>query len=452
MLLLGGLLLPIAVSAETGSQVAIGGALRPTVSDVMPVTEDLPDEELIGARIGALIDFDIDHWIRRATLSGPLTYYSGDLADHRQVAKYLVQRQRLAVPDAPEVDYRAGGWKGDNTEGETFDEGGHGRAMLVIASMLKTYGNIWTFNHPSGGQRDMLMALESGVQCSLLNQFQAKHHDFPNNLGWYGIPGPWPQSQGWRTGEAKFPLIAGLRTYNDFATSDTLLGIVGARELLPEYAPLIDEAVELCATGTRIIQRRNHGGLPEQCDAWGVPVWGRGHEPPSISPRSTALALHIYMAAHAISGDAQWLGFTLETIDWLNQTNLGNDAWEMGLEANPGVPPSQWAPIWGDSKFNIVHDRDQAHLPATELGNGLTHSPFTAIGQALRYFEAIECTADLDGDGDIDVLDFAVLASQFGWEGGVGQRASDYDNDGDVDVLDFAVLVSEFGCVPSTEE
>jgi hypothetical protein len=58
---------------------------------------------------------------------------------------------------------------------------------------------------------------------------------------------------------------------------------------------------------------------------------------------------------------------------------------------------------------------------------------------------------DLDGDGDVDLADFAVLAQCFGGSlqppaGSCPPGAdADLDGDGDVDTSDFAIMAQNFG-------
>ncbi len=54
------------------------------------------------------------------------------------------------------------------------------------------------------------------------------------------------------------------------------------------------------------------------------------------------------------------------------------------------------------------------------------------------------CVADLDGDGAVDVFDFAALAANIGLDPATFAEG-DVDGDGAVTVFDFAVLASEFG-------
>jgi hypothetical protein len=58
------------------------------------------------------------------------------------------------------------------------------------------------------------------------------------------------------------------------------------------------------------------------------------------------------------------------------------------------------------------------------------------------------CPGDLDGDGSTGVLDFAILAPNFGTSGHTPFTDGDLDGDGDVDILDFAIFAPAFGCTP----
>ncbi len=53
---------------------------------------------------------------------------------------------------------------------------------------------------------------------------------------------------------------------------------------------------------------------------------------------------------------------------------------------------------------------------------------------------------DADGDGDVDLDDFAILKTNFGRTGvTAGAGEGDFDGDGDVDLDDFAILKTNFG-------
>ncbi len=52
---------------------------------------------------------------------------------------------------------------------------------------------------------------------------------------------------------------------------------------------------------------------------------------------------------------------------------------------------------------------------------------------------------DADGDGDVDLDDFAILKRNFGTSEGADCSMGDFDEDGDVDLDDFALLKTNFG-------
>ncbi len=57
------------------------------------------------------------------------------------------------------------------------------------------------------------------------------------------------------------------------------------------------------------------------------------------------------------------------------------------------------------------------------------------------------CTGDLDGDGDVNLTDLAILLSNYGMTGGAEYEDGDLDEDGDVDLTDLAGLLAVYGTV-----
>jgi hypothetical protein len=57
----------------------------------------------------------------------------------------------------------------------------------------------------------------------------------------------------------------------------------------------------------------------------------------------------------------------------------------------------------------------------------------------------VACPREVDGDGDVDIADLAILLSNFGQTSGALPGDGDMNDDGDVDLEDLATLLSNFG-------
>ena len=55
------------------------------------------------------------------------------------------------------------------------------------------------------------------------------------------------------------------------------------------------------------------------------------------------------------------------------------------------------------------------------------------------------CPGDLDGDGDVDIVDLSILLAHFGAVGNVLATEGDLDSDGDVDIGDLSTMLANFG-------
>jgi hypothetical protein len=65
--------------------------------------------------------------------------------------------------------------------------------------------------------------------------------------------------------------------------------------------------------------------------------------------------------------------------------------------------------------------------------------------QDVYYLRIDKCFGDLDGDGDVDLSDLAVLLSNYGTPSGAAYEDGYLDGDGDVDLTDLAALLAVYG-------
>lgn len=81
--------------------------------------------------------------------------------------------------------------------------------------------------------------------------------------------------------------------------------------------------------------------------------------------------------------------------------------------------------------------------PATP-DQGAGAAPIVDLG-AYEFGSACDLTGDLDGDGDVDVVNLATLLAHYGFQTGMTYANGDLDGDGDVDIIDLSAILSAFG-------
>jgi hypothetical protein len=67
-------------------------------------------------------------------------------------------------------------------------------------------------------------------------------------------------------------------------------------------------------------------------------------------------------------------------------------------------------------------------------------------GAVVAVVPGPDCNADINGDGFVDIFDFADLADNFGAGPDATREQGDLNGDGFVDIFDFADLADDFGC------
>ena len=86
-------------------------------------------------------------------------------------------------------------------------------------------------------------------------------------------------------------------------------------------------------------------------------------------------------------------------------------------------------------------------IQGQHLGTGKFYEvEIGAMDVKLNAFQAL--TGDADGDKDVDISDFHILATHFDPEGQNGPRnnwlTADFDADGEVNITDFNILATNF--------
>lgn len=104
------------------------------------------------------------------------------------------------------------------------------------------------------------------------------------------------------------------------------------------------------------------------------------------------------------------------------------------LEANPDLDHYDIMRILRDTAKDLPPAGDD-----NDSGKGRVQA-FEAVKKAL---EERKCVGDLDGDGDVDQNDLAILLGNYGCTG--GNCVGDADGDGDTDQADLAGLLANYG-------
>ncbi|MEM9295252.1 MAG: family 16 glycosylhydrolase [Planctomycetota bacterium] len=139
----------------------------------------------------------------------------------------------------------------------------------------------------------------------------------------------------------------------------------------------------------------------------------------------TILRIEFYSETGADFGSSGYLGATAETL--LNGSSL-EDLWQdfsLEVEAPAGAVEARLA-------FLFFQPNDQA---------GAVWIDQTFLGVVTPSL----LPGDANGDGVVDLLDFDILAQNFGRGAGIGPSGGDFNSDAFVNLLDFDILAQSFG-------
>jgi hypothetical protein len=117
----------------------------------------------------------------------------------------------------------------------------------------------------------------------------------------------------------------------------------------------------------------------------------------------------------------------------------------LNLDTNTPVTPASFLYNAGTKTATATFSGvlPDGHYRATLSGSGITHALGLPMGADFVY-NFFVLTADANHDGHVDLLDFNILAVNFGQSGRDGSTG-DFDYDGDVDLADFNILSAKFG-------
>jgi len=205
--------------------------------------------------------------------------------------------------------------------------------------------------------------------------------------------------------------------------------------------------------------------------AFGQPTGGGSH---NYDPTSGHTGSNVY--GYNLSGDyandMPLYSLTTSAIDCTDLLLVELHFWRwLGVERAPfdaatvevSNDGANWTPLWANPTstiadhawvemvFDISAIADDQPTVYVRWGMGPTDDGTTYPGWNIDDVEiwgvdtSEPCVGDLDGDGDVDLADLAILLGHYGMTSGAEYEDGDLDGDGDVDLADLSALLAVYG-------